>query len=89
MSSFTPVVKTELTSWLEKKLIEIQGEADATLLDYIMTMVVNEKSAADMTADLVDFIAEDDCRALMIRCKFITDLNFTYIFNFQKSINLL
>jgi hypothetical protein len=80
-NTFTSELTGEVKTWLEFQLVDLQGEADATLVDYILTMVVNKKSSTEMAADLVDFLGEDDCKTLLDKYELFIDISSSFLFS--------
>ena len=70
--------KANLTEWMKVQLTEAMGDScDAVFLEYVMVMVINGKTMAEIGADLEAFIGKPACTEFSKR---FIELNLTKSF---------
>lgn len=55
---FTDVQKRDVTNFIKSKLTEITGDCDEVFLEYVMVMISNGKTMAQISSELVAFVGD-------------------------------
>lgn len=61
-------IKKNITKWLNNTLLEyMEEECDEVFIEYILVMIINNKTMKEISIELEAFIGENACSELALR----------------------
>ncbi len=60
--------KDSIKLYVKNSLIEIMGECDDVVLEYVMVMIINGKTMEQISNELETFVGEPACSDFAKRC---------------------